>query len=459
MANMNTDAEDEIKPLRQANRAYRRQLAETNDALNYTRRQLASAHGLIDRLRHQASELDTVPSSRIGAEGRMLAIIGPRLKFLSPDDVGYPDCKDDPVDWTDNEAWLQGLRRPSSPDEMEVLDRKHTYQVQGISDVWPNPGYPWLRGQTLPRPQTEADQAADEVNERAATAGQSAQPAISTSLEPQSNHINERSAKQTASVAVGKDGEAYESGGTSYKNERKRSRQISPLDSHPRPTSSLPDAPAKSTWGLPACSACRTARVSCDSAQPCHRCRRTSEPCHFTNCDKGADCVYPNCIFLHPGQGDHTAREETRPAKRNRTIERPRATDRYIPDHSRPEYVVDRRVHRSVCAACWDSGSSTCPHKIKVTFFRTFQHIAKSTRGRIHHHLHPNPPRTRLPLCQLNDSNRVSHWSTYESGGDAKLHDTICAILEFCEVNENTPWLTRELGLNCLRGWPSLEAL
>ncbi|SMY21918.1 unnamed protein product [Zymoseptoria tritici ST99CH_1A5] len=193
---MNNDAEDEIETLRQANRAYRRQLAETNDALNYTRRQLASAHGLIDRLRNQASELDTVPSSRIGAGGKMLAIIGPRLKFLSPDDEKYPDMKDDHVVRTDNDAWLQGLRRQSSPGEMEVLDRKHTYQVQGISDVWPNPGYPWLRGQTPPRPQTEADQAADEVNERAATAGQSAQPVISTSLEPQSNHINERCSGQ-----------------------------------------------------------------------------------------------------------------------------------------------------------------------------------------------------------------------------------------------------------------------
>ncbi|KJY01450.1 hypothetical protein TI39_contig290g00015 [Zymoseptoria brevis] len=197
---MNTDAEDEVQTLRQANRAYRRQLAETNDALNYTRRELASAHGLIDRLRHQASELDTVPSSRIGAGGRMLAVIGPRHKFLSPDDDNYPDMMDDPVVRTDNDAWFQDLRRPSSPGEMEVLDRKHTWQVQEISDVWPNPGYPWLRGQTPPRPQTEADQAAEEVKGRAGTDGQSAQPVIPTSLEPQAKHINERSAKQTASV-------------------------------------------------------------------------------------------------------------------------------------------------------------------------------------------------------------------------------------------------------------------
>ncbi|SMR46797.1 unnamed protein product [Zymoseptoria tritici ST99CH_1E4] len=43
-------------------------------------------------------------------------------------------------------------------------------------------------------------------------------------------------------------------------------------------------------------------------------------------------------------------------------------------------------------------------------------------------------------------------WATYESGGgDAELHDAISAVLEFGEVNEETPWLTRELGFNCIR--------
>jgi hypothetical protein len=251
-ATIRRNYEDEANDLRREISEQRIQLLEIQEALADANAQLesvkASRSDLADQLEQKRIELrkllgthdDAMAIFEYEAREPEASTAGMGWIMLQPHDKGYVDM-DDGHDRNDAQAdeALERLRSMSTFGRMETEGREHVWQLSEISNSWPNPGLPWLRGETPPLPGsikkeqrpvhgTEQNEKPKTESEFAAIDHRTKLAVTQTPMKDASKHVaepNSQSAIERSTPDL-KDGEIAETKPVPATVDRKRRRSL-----------------------------------------------------------------------------------------------------------------------------------------------------------------------------------------------------------------------------------------
>ncbi|SMR46770.1 unnamed protein product [Zymoseptoria tritici ST99CH_1E4] len=346
--------------LRQSNTDYQLLLAETRKELAEAKHQpdrvSAAGEALNEKLKQTEAEVRKLTKWKFVLPRFEMPVkeatppppIDRTWKFLKPGDEGYVDMSDESNsgDAVRSEDDLEVLRRASDYGEMERIGTQREWQLCEISDVWPNPGFPWLRGETPP---VEVDVEEDEATQDQSWEDpESSEHAMESTVKTESTITVEM--KSTVEVVNDRDDEKdveVEDRNLRRSNHGKRpQRSLSPhtdpdsayhrtshspwydhyssYSSSPRPfkrvrsheplmrdtyippehevDTYLPDyARSSKRVNQSICIHCWTTDRGCDSLAPCLACAEENVKCVRIQCKDGAKCRHARCALLHEG--------------------------------------------------------------------------------------------------------------------------------------------------------------